>query len=300
MDPTEPEHSLLIMPPEIMLSRYAELLKISNDRLRVEGLYGKTADGVDVRNTIFWGADKICWPTDSRRAGCWSVPQAPMESKAFGPDTDSWMVLNRPRWLNSGTLIGPVKDVRDMFNATMVMVETEYDARFRDRNSDQYYFQDVWAEQEVARIKLRDGGIRPPTFGLDSNREPILGRLPAEPNGRRTEYGISIDYASRLFQTAAGYTEYLTWTTFNDTTPTPADLQRRRRLDEVTLPSDIEASPPPFHISDDQQSLSSGIPTHRGWHDVSLGINVVTQTVFPLLHFTGDKVISSLLWIVIG
>lgn len=141
--------------------------------------------------------------------------------------------------------------MRDMFNATMTMIETEYDPEFKDHNSDQYYFQDVWAEQEVARLKLRDGGVRPPYYGKDSAGEPIMGYMPAEANGRWTEYRISIEHEAQLFQTAAGYTEYLTWTTFNDTTPTPKGLQRRKRLDELPLPSDLAASKPPLYVPKD-------------------------------------------------
>lgn len=176
-----------------------------------------------------------------------------------------------------------------MFNATMTMIETEYNPDFKEHNSDQYYFQDVWAEQEVARLRLRDGGVRPPLFGKDSAGEPILGYMPAEANGRRTEYHISIDYDSDLFQTAAGYTEYLTWTTFNNTTPTPKDIQRRKRLDEIPLPSDLAASAPPFHVPNDQRHQAAQVPLDRGWHDLPLGVNMVTQSVFPMIHFTGDK-----------
>lgn len=129
----------LILRPEVMISRYFDLLEKSNERLQFQGLFGRQHGGAEIRNTLFWGPDKICWPVESWRAACWAVPQSPMRQNAFGPDTDTWMVLNRyvyccrtpccgprviqvncccdvrPRWLNSGTLIGPVKDMRDMF-----------------------------------------------------------------------------------------------------------------------------------------------------------------------------------------
>ena len=88
----------LVLRPEVMIARYFELLKESNERLRSLGIYGKQHGGADIRNTLFWGPDKTCWPNDNRRAACWAVPDAPMRKKAFGPDTDSWMVLNRYVW----------------------------------------------------------------------------------------------------------------------------------------------------------------------------------------------------------
>ncbi len=35
--------------------------------------------------------------------------------------------------------------------------------------------------------------------------------------------------------------------------------------------------------------MRDGLP-NKSWKDVLLGVNVVTQRVFPLLHYTGDKV----------
>lgn len=86
---------LMIMPPAVMISRYNELMTKSNARLESQGIHGKSLGGEQIRNTLYWGPDKICWPGTSARAACWAVPEAPMPAKAFGPDTDTWMVLNR-------------------------------------------------------------------------------------------------------------------------------------------------------------------------------------------------------------
>jgi hypothetical protein len=173
-----------------------------------------------------------------------------------------------------------------MFKATMTMVEREYDPEYEYRNSDQLYFQDVWADQELARIRLRDGGVRPPILRHQSNGDPIRGEMRNETK-ERTEYHVSIDYTGHLFQTAAAYTEYLTWMVFNHTTPAKHP-ERRRRLDEIELPSDLAQCDGPFPQSSDPTE-PTGFPNKR-WHDMVLGVNVITQNVFPLLHFTGDKV----------
>lgn len=283
----------LLHRPSVMISRYYTMKKRSNDRLRAEGLLGREHRGAKIENTLFWGADKTCWPWDNGRAACWSVPESTMDPKAFGPDTDTWMVPNRPKWLNSGTLMGPVKDMRAMFNATLEMVHRTFDESYANRNSDQYYFSDLWGEQEIERVRLRDGVVKPPMISIDTNGRPKAGRMPDIPRDRRTEFHISLDYEVDMFQTAAGYHEYLTWMSFNHTTPMDQSVSRhRRRLDELQLPTDIATSRPPFKVP----GPPDGLPVEKGWQDVLLGVNTAGLTVYPLYHMTGDKSYRNKWW----
>lgn len=284
----------LLLPPEVIISRYHKLVEQSNARLGSDGLHGKQHGGADIRHSIFFGADKTCWPDDDRRAACWAVPESTMRSKAFGPDTDTWMVPNRPRWLNSGTIMGPVKDMRAMFNGTMAMVNRVFDEDYEFRTSDQYYFQEVWAAQEVARMKFRNGSVQAPVVGRDQHTgADILGVLPNVPDGQRTEYHITLDYESEIFQTSAAYAEYLVWMSFNRSTPmTSQRLGQRPRIDQLQLPPDIASSAPPFGVGFE----AGTIPGKYGWADVMLGLNMVTQGVFPLFHMTGDKSLRDKWW----
>ena len=100
--------------------------------------------------------------------------------------------------------MGPVKDMREMFNATMQNVEQTFDDNYQYKDSDQYYFQNVWAEQEIERTRLSTGEIHAPFVGHYSNGQPAQGKIPKIPAGQRTEYRIAIDYNATLFQTAAG------------------------------------------------------------------------------------------------
>ena len=93
-----------------------------------------------------------------------------------------------------------------MFNATMQEVTETFNEKYEYRNSDQYYFQNVFAEQAIARTKLKSGEIHPPLAGFYTNGNPLPGEVPKIPAGQRTEYHISIDYNATLFQTAAGKT----------------------------------------------------------------------------------------------
>lgn len=284
----------LILRAEIMISRYFDLLRESNERLESLGLYGRNHGGAEIRNTLFWGPDKICWPPEAQRVACWAVPESPMEKQAFGPGTGTEMRLYLPRWLNSGTLMGPVKDMREMFNATMKKVQETFDENYRGKDSDQNYFQNLWGEQEFERLRLKDGVVHAPIVDKYPNGDPAYGWMPNIPPGRRTEYHIGIDYNSTLFQTNAHYTAHLTWMTFNHSTAiNPGSRLQRKRLDQLTLPDDIARSRPPFAT---ERGLNSKIPSTSGWKDVLLGVNVVTQTVFPLFHVTGDKSFRDRWW----
>ena len=61
--------------------------------------------------------------------------------------------------------MGPVKDMRDMLNVTMAEIDQTYDENYQYHNSDQFYFQNVWAKQEIQRSLSRDGMVHPPFLG---------------------------------------------------------------------------------------------------------------------------------------
>lgn len=282
----------MLLRPEVIISRYNKVMTEQARWLSEKGIHRKFNGDVPVENTILWGADKICWPRDHVDPSCWAVPESPMRKQEYGPDTDSWMVPNRPRWLNSGTLIGPVGHMREMFNATMENVHRTFDEGYEHHDSDQYYFQDVWAEQELTRMRLKDGEMKAAVVDHEGDHD-VKGYVPPIPEGRRTEYRISLDYGIDLFQTAAGFTEYLAWLSFNNTTPFGAEnAGRRRRLDELELPQEVLNSRPPFATNFPADDL----PSNKTWKDVVLGVNTAEQTVWPLLHVTGDKVYRETWW----
>lgn len=278
----------LQLPPEVLIQRYHNAIDKGNARLRLEGTYGAHHGGAQVKQSIIFGPDKTCWPNDERRAACWAVPQSSLASDAFGPATDTWIVPNRPRWLNSGTIMGPAKDMRNMFAATMDMLNRKFDEGYEFKNSDQYYFQEMWAEQEINRLRLRDGKVEAPNI-----RDDVLGDLPVIPQDSRTEFHVTVDYESDVFQTSAYYTEYLTWMSFNHSTSLVDQASGRiKRIDQLVLPEDILRSHPPFPAD----IVVGRMPTGKGWQDMMLGTNVIIQQVFPVLHITNEKRFRELWW----
>jgi hypothetical protein len=278
----------LQLRPDVLIKRYHIAIDKANNRLKSESIHGIDHGGATIEQSILFGPDKTCWPDDEQRAACWAVPDSSLAADVFGPETDNWMVPNRPRWLNSGTIMGPAQEMRAMFAATMEMVRRKYDEEFELRNSDQYYFQEMWAEQEIGRSMRRDGKLEAPLVQGD-----VRGVIPEIPKGIRTEFHVALDYESDVFQTSAAYTEYLTWMSFNHSTPlVDQAIGITKRIDQMVLSEGIESSLPPFGNGGSNIALPKG----KRWADMMLGTNTITQQVFPVWHMTGEKSYRSRWW----
>ncbi|KAJ4290817.1 hypothetical protein N0V90_010012 [Kalmusia sp. IMI 367209] len=270
--------------PDVLLQRYHETIKASNALL--EEQYGaEHVKKYGTYNTILYGPDVLCYPIDFRRPACWLVPEPTLPHDAFGPETDKNMEHTRPRWLNSGTMLGPIRDVRTLFQATMDKVSKTWDPDFYGRNSDQMYLADVWAEQEYVRMtSTGKNATFPLPDAVPDDVKPNIW-MPDIKDKKKAEQHVGIDYQSRMFQTVAGYYDILRWDTFtqarifNDSVGAPYTL---------SLPDDIIRSKAPYRALN-KWGWGNAWLKRRSWKDVSLGINTVTRNVFPIIHFTGEK-----------
>lgn len=192
--------------------------------------------------------------------------------------------------------MGPAKDMRAMFAGTMDVVRRKYDEKYELRKSDQFYFQEMWAEQEIGRLALQNGGeaIAPPLL-----RKEVYGIVPQIPADQRTEFHVALDYESNAFQTSAAYTEYLTWMSFNHSTPQQpqsahgTSAPTTRRMDQFVLDDDVLRSRAPFAAV--EGNIDEAL-TKKTWTDVMLGTNMATQQVFPVWHMTGEKSYRTRWW----
>ncbi|KAF7356335.1 hypothetical protein MVEN_00965800 [Mycena venus] len=86
----------LQLPPQTLLERYEE-------------------HGSDM---VMIGADKACWPNEWEEPACSDVPESPVPKIAYGEGEEHDGVhrnTRRPRWANSGTVIGPIKTMRALY-----------------------------------------------------------------------------------------------------------------------------------------------------------------------------------------
>lgn len=261
--------------PDVVISRYYDIVGSQNAKLaqRFGGQHVVNEKGL--KNTIVFGPDKICWPEDPRRPACWAVPESPLPRYAFGPDTDSgrFREHNRPRWLNSGTIIGPIGDLILLYEATLERTKNSRE----DVISDQFHLSDLFGKQEVARKLLLEWTPEnllkhpriesaeifiPDDMHGKGHLENISYNIPDLSPEENHEFHITVDHESLLFQTNAYYWKYLDWTSYDGSTYDGSlthhdedghnDTARAvngnsfDRQHHFELPDDILRSPPPF------------------------------------------------------
>lgn len=279
------------LPPEIMIERYFQArYRMEAELAERFGLTVAEAHAQGLRQSVIWGPDKICWPIVWSEPRCWAVPRSNLPAKAFGPKTGNGeMIYMDPRWLNSGTVIGPVSDVRDLITATMAEIKETYDEEYRWKESDQFYISNIWGRQEYYRSLAAANGKDEDVEGGGSDRH-LPDPKYAE---KQTDYHIAIDYESSMFQTKAGYEPWFGYLEFNN-----SGLNANMTVDmfeegDEFQPYDIEM---PASVYSALDRLYDSIPeAHPGsvtadWiRTINLGVNYVTKHIFPLWHCTGAK-----------
>ncbi|KAG8624916.1 hypothetical protein KVT40_006667 [Elsinoe batatas] len=277
------------LTPDVLLKRYFQINEAFLDRAsQTYGWRGVTDP--PIRQTILFGPDKLCWPTDFNRPACWAVPKAPLSKSAFGPLTIGGVaesIFTSPDWLNSGTIIGPLDPLIKLFEATLDRIRNNF-----TMNSDQLYFADLFGEQELSRRRLLNTSTT-----INANTTQPTVPIPSPPEIATelatTDFGVGIDYLSSLFQTVAFNKDWLVWTTIPRNRPDkfPHPIARLEAYYSYALPADILASPFPMSLLSPNHSTSI-----TGWDDVDLCINTVTREIPVLVHFTGEKHLRTDWW----
>ena len=282
---------------DVLIRRYFAVKRAADERVASE-LGPDVARKHDTRHTVIFGPDKLCWPSgEGKRPACWAVPQSPLPPNSFGPFDDTEIVLaarnasqTRPRWLNSGTIMGTIADIRAVFEATLASINANHTT-----DSDQFYLANLFGEQEYSRRLLKREPDLPPAGTVD---------LPSIVPGKKTEFHMGLDYESTLFQSAGYYISWISWLWFNGSVGTGRSLEGRplTKPHGFVLPEDIAASSPPFSAESGGQWMNSGegdrhevknitqrLPINLSWRDLPLATNTVTKQVFALIHFTFEK-----------
>ncbi|KAJ5446839.1 hypothetical protein N7445_001660 [Penicillium cf. griseofulvum] len=295
------------LPADVLIQRYFDVIEAANARIAaqfgqdsVDSLSGENSP----RQTILFGSDKVCWPDIEGRPACWAVPEdVGIPVGAFGP-VDGGMDGNMPRWLNSGTIIGPVGNMREFFAATLERIEATYNAQNKFGESDQMYMADIWGEQEFWRsVDIHNHNfhddVDPNTLAPDGKPDLII---PTKVPGQKTEFHIGMDYESGLFQTRAGNDRFVQYIAFNQTT---SDGTASALITQNVVESSNFV---PYHIDMPANVISSLVPRLSAISDVleadpkdiitdiRLGTNLVTKTIYGLFHCAGDKSPLNHLW----
>lgn len=277
---------IMQLPPEVLIERYFELVNRSEAYMAKRfGLSIEDVRSRDMRQRLFWGPDMFCFPDDATAARCWAVPESNLLSE--DPLSKNGKThLNDVRYLNSGTAIGPIAEMRTLIAAALAEIEETYDTNYVLRNFDQYYVNNLFGRQEYYRSILATG--REPTGGPDNRRIPEKRR-----DDQETEYHIAIDYKSALFQPRAGYNAFLSYLRFNkpgyhaymtkDVLALGEDFVRR----DIKMPSNVL-----FAVGRLYNSIPEAHPglVASSWiGSVDFGVNLITNHIYAVWHCTGKK-----------
>lgn len=279
---------------DVLIQRYYSINEAADTRTKAQ-YGGELFTLYDMRQTILFGPDKLCWPTDYSRPACWAVPETILPEYAFGPQTGQGRYEhNQPRWLNSGTIMGPVRDLRGFFRATLDEIHANHTT-----DSDQFYMAEVFGRQEYARLQRKPEllayykGIR---FGREHG-QPEWNITRSQPNMsvERTEYHVGIDYESSMFQTLAFWKQFLTWTRAADVWPPKLSPVDRFPHQGLLLPDDIAHTRQPFRALEAEEIPHDEV-VDQSWSDVELLYNVVTKQAPVLIHITAEKRFRQVWW----
>ena len=293
-------HTWFQLPPDLVIRRYFNAIKAENKRIRAR-LGSGVARKHDARQTILFSADKACGPQDEADwVGCWAPPQSPVPMYTFGPYNDTSFddakadpYHARPRWLNSGMMIGPARDMKILFEATSSLMESQTQGE-----SDWWYYTYFYGLQEYSRARLESVQRLPP-----ENIPP-----PQIKSGQQTEFHIGLDYESTIFQNLDYSDQYLTWWQYDGSKDMAISQKKAHQsLHHFKLSKDLLKSRRPFESMHDLKASAynekyqeilkkSGRPNFKMWEHLPLFTNVVTHQVFPMLHFSFEEDYRDIWW----
>lgn len=292
------------LPADVLIQRYFAVTAAADAALATrfgEDYLRATPEESRPRATVLFGPEKLCYPPNEARSGCWAVPtNTGLAPDAYGPDDGSIEhMLNR--WLNSGTVIGPVRDMKKVFNGTLKRIQDFYNPEDDwSKDSDQKYMSDLWGDQEyfrsVKELQLNNhtGTVLP---GVGSTKA-----VPTRELGQETEYHIGIDYKGELFQTRAVFEHALDLVPFNNTDSQGAlsSWVTRNVTDHtdfkpysVPLPANVILSLKRLLMSISQTLKAKPADMVP---QLPLNMNVVTRKVHAIFHCTGPKEYLDDLW----
>ncbi|KAI9369725.1 hypothetical protein BJX61DRAFT_132925 [Aspergillus egyptiacus] len=308
------------LPPEVLITRFQTLLRETNAKLREK--YGMVTvdrtfrkDGMETMQKysqrVIFSASKECFHNLSEDAGCVSVPQSTLPPDTFGWETGTKPHLTRPRWLKPGAVIGQVADLKLIYAQVLRFVEEH-----RAADGDYLALTQMYGRQEYVRELER--------LRTSSGLKELLSRLigiseatnitsvePRLESGQRYEYGIGVDFESRLFFNTVQSKRDVEWLRYNNVTKTSTVQMEHRvpREHRLLLPDDISEQTlgnpfeqPKFGENEQVNPLWNdtldALPTNRSWHNIPLLTNVPSAQIPVLAHMDmkEDRTVRDIWW----
>lgn len=286
---------------------------------------GGAAYSEGIKQSIVFAAGKNCIPDDPHSLACNAVPETPkrleIHSSSLASDIrQSKNTHPKQNYLTSGFAIGPVADMRAMFQRATEKVQAW---PLSDPDS-QAVFSTMFGEQESQREALRrqhetifdkwhtKSSIRKARSSASTMSAAKAARNPsdtAQPDsssdqtvtprsGVSYEFGIGLDYFSDLSHATADAELDGQWLQYSESIPILRSQAESGQNDlsckyhgDGKLPDDILHSPTPFPIE-----AGPGISVNKAWTQVPLYTNLCTNQVPVMIRNNGNQAARETNW----
>ncbi|KAF2739677.1 hypothetical protein EJ04DRAFT_508537 [Polyplosphaeria fusca] len=295
------------LPSEVMIRQYEGVVADANKRLSVQ--YGSDAKKEQAyTQTIIFGAEKRCEGED---LACRYMSESTLPEDIYGERTGTTTELTRAKYLDAGSIMGPAKDMRALFEAAV----KKFNAENSQAGTTQSVLATLYGEQELARHNAQKP-LKPEGFKwLDWFIDGTVGRSKKEStqeienvtlsSDQRYEFSIGLDFTHTLFQpfiyvaedelAALPHDDSVDLAAYHrDGTPTPP----------LTIPTALQQAKPPFWTPDlsktnpspsnnkpsvieplaINEKLDELKPRDTSWSELSLIQNTYTGSVPVALH----------------
>ncbi|KAL4728777.1 hypothetical protein ACLX1H_003176 [Fusarium chlamydosporum] len=261
------------LPPDVLLKRYHEANAQANHRLAAQW---KGRGQVPVQQTIIISAQKKCFPPSSSGSvlHCDELPESPVRKDLYGPKTDrdsNNYHDRRPKFLNSGSMMGPVGDMRKYFRRVHERMQRGL-INGKNLYSDQGVFGEIFAEQELWRRSLRAH----PVVTQDKDFEFLH---------KEFEYHVGLDYTQQLFIPTVFEEQDGEIISLNDKT-TIAEKSKSLKIEPRLhgVPDDIQKSKNPL------SSISAReLDIVEDWGEMPLYADFFSKAIPVVVHHNAHK-----------
>lgn len=299
----------LQLRPQTLIDRYFSVNARADARIARE--IGADAQAEhNIRQEIIFGCQKRCWPWTENDPPCYAVPFSDLPEDVYGPETDTDVgnkhnpyIKYRPRYINSGVVVGTVRAMRKMFNQALELLTNDpFEANM---GSDQYIFSHILGDQEVWREALRQdsrnnlqkmkeklkGGYEPLHPFVPEHVEEVRKKASRRPD-KNFEFGIGLDYRMEIGLNTVFSEDDTAWLHWNNRTEL-IEAEKRENVSEshihgVTskrLSGDIVDTTPPFWTFNHDPKF----PRWKKWSEVPLFTNIWSGIVPAIIHHNAHR-----------
>lgn len=187
------------LPPRILIERYLAQNAAADARLRDGWSAAAPGAAPPPVQQIIISTQKKCWPRaeDGHETHCDILPESTARTDLYGPTTDQGDPLkrlhqHRPRYINSGAMIGRGEDMLRMFRRGFEKMQAGQKAG-KSLFSDQGILGEILGQQEMWRKQEREKNLAVLAGDTWNATDEVEG------GAAEWEYGIGLDYVQNLF-----------------------------------------------------------------------------------------------------